>query len=237
MKDSSESTAWTVPELLRTVALRGQHPAVIVSGAEGVAVSTCEAIAKASMALARRLRRDGIDHSKRMALWAYGLGSSVASSACKVFPGAWSGDQPYSLSAPILQYRIHRSTSQMTTGASRRSASASPSPGDIVSASPLPHIDRHTFPSDEPIGPHPHGLRRVSSADDSVIRSAAAGAVGCCGTRVHGGRQRSIDLNQCRLDWRAVARHLARPWGAAMSRVGLRHRGLPPRRAALDSDG
>ena len=109
---------------------------------------------------------------------------------CKVFPGAWSGDQPYSLSAPTLQYRIHRSTSQMTTGASRRSASASPSPGDIVSASHLPHIDRHTFPSDEPIGPHPHGLRPVSSADDSVTRSAAAGAVGCRGTRVHGGRQR-----------------------------------------------
>ena len=70
LKDSSESTAWTVPELLRTVALRGQHPAVIVSGAEGVAVWTCEAIAQASMALAQRLRRDGIDHSKRIALWA-----------------------------------------------------------------------------------------------------------------------------------------------------------------------
>jgi acyl-CoA synthetase (AMP-forming)/AMP-acid ligase II len=70
LKHSSESSAWTVHELLRSVALRGQHPAVIVSGVEGVAVWTCEAIAQASMALARRLRRDGIAHSKRVALWA-----------------------------------------------------------------------------------------------------------------------------------------------------------------------
>ena len=70
MKRSSTATVWTVTELLRSVALRGEHPAVIVSGAEGVTVWTCEALAQASMTLARRLRRNGIGQAQRIALWA-----------------------------------------------------------------------------------------------------------------------------------------------------------------------
>jgi long-chain acyl-CoA synthetase len=50
--------------------LRGQHPAVVVSGVNGPTIWTCEVLAQASVSLARALRRNGIDHAQPIALWA-----------------------------------------------------------------------------------------------------------------------------------------------------------------------
>jgi long-chain acyl-CoA synthetase len=70
VKRGNVSTVWTVTDLLRSIALRGQHPAVIVSGADGLTVRTSEALGQGSLAFARGLRQKGIGRAEPIALWA-----------------------------------------------------------------------------------------------------------------------------------------------------------------------
>ena len=61
---------WTIPGLLHSVAQLGQHPAVIVSGPDGLCVRTSEALVRDVVAMANGLRRKGIGHGEPIVLWA-----------------------------------------------------------------------------------------------------------------------------------------------------------------------
>ena len=61
---------WTIADLLRSVARRGDHPAVIVSGAEGHAVWRGADLARDATALAHGLRAAGIQRGQRIGICA-----------------------------------------------------------------------------------------------------------------------------------------------------------------------
>jgi len=62
--------AWTVAGLLSVIAARGQHPAIIASGADDLRVWTCQTLAEHAVSLARGLRQRGITRKCPVALWA-----------------------------------------------------------------------------------------------------------------------------------------------------------------------
>lgn len=64
------TTDWTIPTLLECIARRGQHPAVVVSGADGLRVRTSEALVQDVLARADGLRRKGIGRGEPIVLWA-----------------------------------------------------------------------------------------------------------------------------------------------------------------------
>lgn len=61
---------WTLEGLLRDLTARGEHPAVISFGEDGVVTWGSEALAKKALSLARGLRENGIDRGSAVALWA-----------------------------------------------------------------------------------------------------------------------------------------------------------------------
>ena len=61
---------WSIPRLLHSIAERGQHPAIIVSGAEGFSVRTSAALVQDVAAFADGLRRKGIGRGETIVLWA-----------------------------------------------------------------------------------------------------------------------------------------------------------------------
>src|SRR5208337_373892 len=61
---------WTVAGLLRSLARRGQHPAVILFGATGGTVWGCAALAQDATTLARGLLQAGLRRAQPVALWA-----------------------------------------------------------------------------------------------------------------------------------------------------------------------
>jgi long-chain acyl-CoA synthetase len=64
------SSDWTVAGLLRSMARRGQHPAVILPGAAGRTVWSYAALAQDAVTLARGLREAGLRRAQPVALWA-----------------------------------------------------------------------------------------------------------------------------------------------------------------------
>ncbi len=64
------TAVWNIPRLLRSIAQRGQHPAIIVSGAEGFCIRTSEALVRDVVAFADGLRRNGIARREPIVLWA-----------------------------------------------------------------------------------------------------------------------------------------------------------------------
>jgi acyl-CoA synthetase (AMP-forming)/AMP-acid ligase II len=61
---------WTIGDLLRELAGRGAHPAVISFGDDGVVTWGSKAFAENALRLARELREKGVDTGSAVALWA-----------------------------------------------------------------------------------------------------------------------------------------------------------------------
>ena len=61
---------WTVERLLRDLAARGAHPAVLWFGEDGVATWGSKALANNSLSFAQRLRQNGLASGSPVALWA-----------------------------------------------------------------------------------------------------------------------------------------------------------------------
>jgi long-chain acyl-CoA synthetase len=61
---------WTIGGLLNELTARGEHPAVISFGEDGVATWGSEALAEKALSLACNLREDGVDSGSAVALWA-----------------------------------------------------------------------------------------------------------------------------------------------------------------------
>jgi long-chain acyl-CoA synthetase len=61
---------WTVEGLLRDLAARGAHPAVIWFGEDGVVTCGSKALADKSLSFAQRLRENGVASGSPVALWA-----------------------------------------------------------------------------------------------------------------------------------------------------------------------
>ncbi len=64
------SAEWSVAGLLRSLAQRGQHPAVVRFGAAGQTVWSCAALAEQAVTLAHGLREAGLGRAQPIALWA-----------------------------------------------------------------------------------------------------------------------------------------------------------------------
>ena len=61
---------WSIGGLLRDLTTRGEHPAVISFGEDGVVTWGSEALAGKALTLARALRENGVDRGSTVALWA-----------------------------------------------------------------------------------------------------------------------------------------------------------------------
>jgi len=64
------TASWNIGGLLRDLALRDRHPAVIAFAAEGSETWDSATVADKALRLARRLRDTGVGTGKRVALWA-----------------------------------------------------------------------------------------------------------------------------------------------------------------------
>jgi long-chain acyl-CoA synthetase len=62
--------SWDIAGLLRDLTARGQHPAVIIFGEDGVATWGSATVADKALRLARGLRDAGVGSGSRVALWA-----------------------------------------------------------------------------------------------------------------------------------------------------------------------
>lgn len=61
---------WTIGALLRDLAARGEHPAVISFGEDGVVTWGSETLAERARSLACRLRENRVHSGSAVALWA-----------------------------------------------------------------------------------------------------------------------------------------------------------------------
>ena len=61
---------WSIGGLLRELAARGEHPAVISFGEDGVLTWGSQTLAKKALSLARGLRENGVSSGSAVALWA-----------------------------------------------------------------------------------------------------------------------------------------------------------------------
>ena len=61
---------WSIGGLLRDLTTRGEHPAVISFGEDGVVTWGSEVLAGKALTLARGLRENGVDRGSTVALWA-----------------------------------------------------------------------------------------------------------------------------------------------------------------------
>jgi AMP-binding enzyme len=62
--------SWTIGGLLRDLTARGQHPAVISFGEDGIVTWASETVAEKALALVGRLRANGAGRGSGVALWA-----------------------------------------------------------------------------------------------------------------------------------------------------------------------
>ena len=61
---------WNIAALLQAIAGRGQHPAVIVWGTDGLSITSSEALVRQATTVANRLLQHGISRGEAIALWA-----------------------------------------------------------------------------------------------------------------------------------------------------------------------
>ena len=61
---------WTIGALLRELASRGEHPAVMSFGDDRVETRGSKTVAENAQSLACRLRENGVDNGTAVALWA-----------------------------------------------------------------------------------------------------------------------------------------------------------------------
>lgn len=79
---------WNIAALLRSIAKRGQHPAVIVCGTGGLTTTSSTALVRQATAVARSLLQHGVSRGEPIALWAPNSADWVATALGIMASGA-----------------------------------------------------------------------------------------------------------------------------------------------------